>query len=64
MKTAMKVETTISVRCTRCEIIIEKVRIDSMIYCVVCRKWCREIEEDDEPARCETSEKIRDGHCC
>ncbi len=59
----MKMEPTISVRCTRCEIIIERVTIDSMIYCLECRKWCREIEED-EPLRCEASEKIRDGHCC
>ncbi len=59
----MKVKTTILVRCPRREIIIEGVTTDSMIYCRVCRKWCREVEEA-EPVRCELSEKIRDGHCC
>ncbi len=33
------------VRCPRCEIVIERVTPETMVYCLTCRKWCREVGE-------------------
>jgi hypothetical protein len=35
----------ITVCCPRCEIIIERVTAETMVYCIACRKWCREVGE-------------------
>lgn len=34
----------IIVRCSHCEIIIERVTAETMVYCIACCKWCREVE--------------------
>ncbi len=59
----MTTEQTITVKCPRCEIIIERVTAATMVYCLACQKWCRELEEQGA-VKCATLEKIRDGHCC
>jgi hypothetical protein len=33
------------VRCPQCTIVIEAVTPETMVYCLTCRKWCREVEE-------------------
>ena len=33
----------IIVRCPNCQIIIERVTAETMVYCIACRKWCREV---------------------
>ncbi|MBS1812201.1 MAG: hypothetical protein JST84_32260 [Acidobacteria bacterium] len=41
----------ITVRCPNCQIIIERVTSETMVYCIACRKWCREVEAGkDTPA--------------
>ena len=42
--------THLTVRCPRCEIIIERVTVETMVYCLACRQWCREVEEQQRPA--------------
>lgn len=34
----------ITVRCPKCEVVIEHVTPETMVYCLACRKWCREVE--------------------
>lgn len=37
---------TISVQCPNCQIIIVRVTSETMVYCITCRKWCREKKEE------------------
>jgi hypothetical protein len=40
------------VRCPNCQITIERVTANTMVYCIACRKWCR---EDDVEVRVVTA---------
>ncbi|HEX4950818.1 MAG TPA: hypothetical protein VFZ34_29425 [Blastocatellia bacterium] len=40
----------IAVRCPQCAVVIAGVTAETMVYCITCRKWCREIEALRQPA--------------
>jgi hypothetical protein len=35
---------SITVRCPHCAVVIAGVTAETMVYCIACRKWCREVE--------------------
>ncbi|MFN7931153.1 MAG: hypothetical protein U0Y68_25140 [Blastocatellia bacterium] len=36
---------SLTVRCPQCSVVIEGVTPETMVYCLTCRKWCREMEK-------------------
>ncbi|MBL8205074.1 MAG: hypothetical protein JNM09_12650 [Blastocatellia bacterium] len=40
----------ITVHCPQCAVVITGVTAETMVYCITCRKWCREVEASAQSA--------------